>query len=68
MSLVFTVAIAQVPPAPDTDTAIVEIARQAAGAAASGASLILFPEAYLGGYPRGAGFGALVGSRSDEGA
>ena len=29
--------------------------------------LILFPEAFLGGYPRHCGFGAVVGQRSDEG-
>ncbi len=36
-------------------------------AAASGAELILFPEAFLPGYPRGMDFGAVVGSRTDEG-
>lgn len=29
--------------------------------------LILFPEAYIGGYPRGATFGAAVGGRTAEG-
>ncbi|EME45508.1 hypothetical protein DOTSEDRAFT_127427 [Dothistroma septosporum NZE10] len=36
-------------------------------AATQTVDLILFPEAYLGGYPRGCSFGASVGSRSDEG-
>ena len=36
-------------------------------AAAAGAKVILFPEAFLGGYPKGADFGARVGSRSAEG-
>lgn len=33
----------------------------------SGAELAVFPEAYVGGYPKGLDFGARVGSRSPEG-
>ncbi len=36
-------------------------------AAAEGARLVLFPEAFITGYPRGLGFGAVVGSRTPEG-
>jgi nitrilase len=36
-------------------------------AAAKGAQLVLFPEAFLSAYPRGLDFGAVVGSRSDKG-
>jgi len=36
-------------------------------AAHAGASLSVFPEAFLGGYPKGLDFGARVGSRSPEG-
>ena len=32
-----------------------------------GARLVLFPEAFISGYPRGLDFGAVVGSRTDEG-
>jgi len=32
-----------------------------------GAELILFPEAYIGDYPRGLNFGTTVGNRTDEG-
>jgi len=33
----------------------------------AGAQLVLFPEAFLGGYPKGEDFGARVGSRTSEG-
>lgn len=36
-------------------------------AARAGARLVVFPEAFLGGYPKGIDFGARVGSRSDQG-
>jgi nitrilase len=36
-------------------------------AARSGASLVVFPEAFVGGYPKGSSFGARVGFRSDAG-
>ena len=36
-------------------------------AAAAGARLIVLPEAFLGGYPKGLDFGVTVGSRSPEG-
>jgi predicted amidohydrolase len=39
----------------------------AAEAAAEGARLAVFPEAFVGGYPKGIDFGARVGSRSAEG-
>lgn len=35
--------------------------------ASKNVDLILFPEAFLGGYPRSCSFGAVVGSRTDEG-
>lgn len=36
-------------------------------AAREGATLTVFPEAFLGGYPKGASFGTLVGKRTDLG-
>lgn len=36
-------------------------------AAKQGARLVLFPEAFISGYPRGLDFGAVVGARSDAG-
>lgn len=36
-------------------------------AAAKGAKLVLFPEAFLSAYPRGLSFGTIIGSRSPKG-
>ncbi|MBX2815168.1 MAG: carbon-nitrogen hydrolase family protein [Saprospiraceae bacterium] len=36
-------------------------------ASGQGANLVLFPESYLPGYPRGLNFGATVGNRTDAG-
>lgn len=36
-------------------------------AASNGARLVLFPEGFVGGYPQGLTFGAVVGSRTPEG-
>lgn len=43
------------------------VAARMAEAAQEGAELVVFPEAFVGGYPKGADFGARVGSRSDQG-
>jgi nitrilase len=51
----------------DRDASIektIALAREAAG---KGAKLVLFPEAFISGYPRGLSFGAVVGSRNVEG-
>ena len=61
------VAVAQVSPTVSTEAAIGKIAAFTARAHADGAGLVLFPEAFVGGYPRGSGFGAIVGSRTDAG-
>lgn len=36
-------------------------------AASGGAELAVFPEAFIGGYPKGTSFGAVIGMRSPEG-
>lgn len=38
-----------------------------AEATSAGAELVVFPEAFVGGYPKGTTFGATVGARTDEG-
>lgn len=42
-------------------------ARLISEAAAEGATVVVFPEAFLGGYPKGASFGSPVGKRTEEG-
>ncbi len=51
----------------DRQATIEKTRRLTAEAAARGARLILFPEAFIPAYPRGLGFGSVVGSRSPEG-
>jgi nitrilase len=51
----------------DTAASLDKAERYVAEAAARGARLALFPEAFLGGYPKGEDFGARVGSRTPEG-
>jgi nitrilase len=43
------------------------VERLTAEAGSHGARLVLFPEAFVGGYPQGLTFGAVVGSRTPEG-
>ena len=51
----------------DSAVAIARVAHFAAQAAKEGAALAVFPEAFVGGYPKGSHFGAPVGSRTEEG-
>ena len=51
----------------DTDATLVRVERRVADAAAAGAVLAVLPEALIGGYPKGADFGATVGRRTPEG-
>lgn len=61
-------AVAQIASVPDDPLASARKAADAIRAAAGqGARLIVFPEAYLGGYPKGASFGAPIGMRRPEG-
>jgi nitrilase len=51
----------------DTMSTLQRVERLCEEAASGGVRLIVFPEALLGGYPKGLDFGAVVGSRSDAG-
>jgi len=51
----------------DTPATLDKAERLVAEAAAQGSQLVVFPEAFIGGYPRGNGFGAVIGSRSPKG-
>ena len=51
----------------DRDRTIEKVSDFARDAAARGAKLVVFPEAFVGGYPKGFDFGARMGSRSAEG-
>lgn len=62
------VAVVQAAPvAFDADKTLAKIERLSAEAAAKGAQLVLFPEAFVGCYPRELSFGATVGHRTPEG-
>lgn len=51
----------------DTPRTLQKLAALAADAARTGAELVVFPEAFVGGYPKGHDFGVSLGVRSPEG-
>ncbi|KAG1355216.1 hypothetical protein COCNU_07G013280 [Cocos nucifera] len=51
----------------DTPATLDKAERLIADAAAYGSQLVVFPEAFIGGYPRGSTFGVTIGSRSVKG-
>ena len=51
----------------DTAGTMVRVEGYCREAAAAEARLVVFPEAMIGGYPKGLSFGSVVGSRSSEG-
>jgi nitrilase len=62
------VAVIQASASPfDTAGAVDTVCRMTAEASEGGAKLVLFPEAYVGGYPWGLAFGTAIGGRSDAG-
>nr|CDJ94019.1 Nitrilase cyanide hydratase and apolipoprotein N-acyltransferase domain containing protein [Haemonchus contortus] len=51
----------------DTPATLDKLERLTKEAADKGAKLVLFPEAFIGGYPKGSDFGIVLGTRSMEG-
>ena len=51
----------------DTPATLAKLVRLAGDAAERGSALAVFPEAFVGGYPKGIDFGARVGVRTVEG-
>ena len=51
----------------DTPATLEKLVQLTNSAARQGAKLVVFPEAFIGGYPKGLDFGARLGTRSDEG-
>lgn len=65
-----TVKVAVIQAAPvlfDREASVDKACQLIHEAAAQGAQLVLFPEAFIPAYPRGLSFGAVVGSRSPQG-
>lgn len=63
-----TVAVVQAPTVPfDSAAATGRVEALLAQAAAKGAQLVVFPEAFVGGYPKGLDFGCAIGRRTPEG-
>src|SRR6266446_4263991 len=64
----FKVAVVQASPVVfDRERTLEKVDVLSGAAARKGARLALFPEAFVSAYPRGLDFGAVIGSRSDEG-
>jgi nitrilase len=64
----FKAAVVQASPVVfDRASTLEKLSALAADASRQGARIVLFPEAFVSGYPRGADFGAVVGSRTEEG-
>ena len=68
MAEVVRVAVVQDCPVPfDLAGTVAKVEQLTAKAAETGAKLIVFPEAFISGYPKGLDFGARVGMRSPQG-
>ena len=62
------VAVVQAGSVPfDTEACVDKAVRLTADAAATGAKVVLFPEAFIAGYPKGLSYGLVVGVRDPVG-
>src|SRR5439155_5529093 len=62
------VAVVQAGAVPfDSDACVDKAVRLIEGAAAMGAKVIVFPEAFITGYPKGLNYGLVVGARDSAG-
>jgi nitrilase len=67
MAIVRASVVQAAPIAFEPEPTLDRVADLTARAAAAGARLVVFPEAFVGGYPKGCDFGARVGQRTAEG-
>ncbi len=65
--MVKAAAVQAAPVVFDTHRTLEKLADLTRDAAVQGAGLVVFPEAFVGGYPKGLDFGARLGSRSGAG-
>lgn len=64
----FTAAVVQAAPIPNnTEATIAKTIELMRVASARGANVVVFPEAFIGGYPKGANFDIYIGGRTPEG-
>lgn len=67
MPMIRAAVVQDAPVAFQTDETVAKTVALIEAAAAQGAQVVVFPEAFIGGYPKGVDFGARVGMRSPEG-
>lgn len=67
MTIIRAAVVQDAPKAFSLEPTMSKVATLVAKAAVEGAQLVVFPEAFIGGYPKGADFGARVGMRLPEG-
>ena len=67
MSIIRAAVVQDAPVAFTVAETVAKTVALVAAAAAQGAQVVVFPEAFIAGYPKGVDFGARVGMRSPEG-